>query len=41
VILDCVDDRAKSFYERWGFVELLGDPYRLFLGASALAAKME
>jgi GNAT superfamily N-acetyltransferase len=40
VILDCVDDRAKAFYHRWDFAELPGNPYRLFLSASTLAAMM-
>jgi GNAT superfamily N-acetyltransferase len=37
VILDCVDDRAKAFYERWDFTALPGNPYRLFLSSNALA----
>lgn len=41
VILDCVDDRAKSFYQRWDFAEVPGSPYRLFLSAKTLAAMME
>lgn len=40
VILDCVDDRAKAFYQRWDFAELPGNPYRLFLSANGLAAMM-
>lgn len=40
VILDCVDDRAKSFYERWNFAELPGNPYRLFLSTKTLLAMM-
>lgn len=40
VILDCVDDRAKRFYQRWDFAELPGNPYRLFLNARMLAAMM-
>lgn len=40
VILDCVDDRAKSFYRRWDFAELPGNPYRLFLNSQTLAAMM-
>ena len=40
VILDCVDDKAKSFYQRWDFVELPGNPYRLFLSSQTLAAMM-
>ena len=38
VILDCVDDRAKTFYKRWDFAELPGHPYRLFLSLQTLAA---
>jgi GNAT superfamily N-acetyltransferase len=40
VILDCVDDRAKAFYERWDFSELPGSPYRLFLSSQTLTAMM-
>ena len=40
VILDCVDDRAKSFYQRWDFSELPGNPYRLFLSSQTLTAMM-
>lgn len=38
VILDCIDDRAKSFYKRWDFAELPGNPYRLFLSSQTLTA---
>jgi GNAT superfamily N-acetyltransferase len=41
VILDCVNDKAKSFYQRWDFAELPGHPYRLFLDARTLAAMMK
>lgn len=41
VILDCIDDRAKAFYQRWDFAELPGHPYRLFLSAGTLAALMK
>ncbi len=41
VILDCVDDAAKSFYQHWDFVELPGHRSRLFLSASQLTAMME
>ena len=41
VILDCVSDQAKTFYQRWDFNELPGRPYRLFLSAGRLAAMME
>jgi GNAT superfamily N-acetyltransferase len=40
VILDCIDDRAKTFYQRWDFAELPGHPYRLFLSSQMLAAMM-
>lgn len=36
VILDCLNDRAKAFYQRWDFQELPGHPYRLFLSADLL-----
>ncbi|MGH2617961.1 MAG: GNAT family N-acetyltransferase [Thermomicrobiales bacterium] len=31
VIVDAKDDRAREFYERYGFRRLADDPYRLFL----------
>lgn len=31
VVVDAKDDRAKSFYQKYGFLELLGVPNRLFL----------
>ncbi len=37
VILDCVDDRAKAFYEKWNFSTLPGHPYKLFLNSQTLA----
>lgn len=40
VILDCVDDNAKAFYQRFDFAELPGHPYRLFLSAAQLEALM-
>lgn len=40
VVLDCVNDQAKSFYRRWDFAELPGHPYRLFLSGQTLAALM-
>ncbi len=40
VILDCVDDAAKSFYRRFDFAELPGRPYRLFLSAAMLKAML-
>ena len=41
VILDCLDDNAKAFYKKWGFEELPGYPYRLFLSASQLRRMMQ
>jgi len=41
VIIDCINDAAKSFYQRWDFAELPGHPYRLFLSADTLAALMQ
>lgn len=40
VILDCVNDAAKAFYQRFDFEELPGHPYRLFLSAARLEAMM-
>lgn len=40
VILDCIDDAAKSFYQKFDFGELPGHPYRLFLTAAQLGAMM-
>ena len=40
VILDCIDDHAKAFYQRWDFAELPGNPMRLYLSAQALNALM-
>jgi GNAT superfamily N-acetyltransferase len=40
VIIDCVDDRARAFYQRWDFAELPGHPYRLFLSSQTLTAMM-
>lgn len=41
VILDCLNDAAKQFYQQWDFAELPGHPYRLFLSAKRLEAMME
>lgn len=40
VILDCVDDASKRFYQHFDFVELPGHPYRLYLTATQLHAMM-
>jgi GNAT superfamily N-acetyltransferase len=41
VVLDCIDDVAKAFYQRWDFKEMPGHPYRLLLRASELEALMQ
>ena len=41
VLLDCLNDDAKAFYQHWDFAELPGHPYRLFLSAKQLDAMME
>jgi GNAT superfamily N-acetyltransferase len=41
VILDCIGDSSKAFYQQWDFSELPGHAYRLFLSARQLAAMME
>lgn len=40
VILDCVDDHSKAFYQRFDFHELPGHPYRLFISFDQLEAMM-
>jgi len=40
VILDCLTDTAKSFYQKWDFAELPGHPYRLFVSYQQLEAMM-
>jgi GNAT superfamily N-acetyltransferase len=41
VLLDCLNDDAKAFYQHWDFAELPGHPYRLFLSVTRLDAMME
>jgi GNAT superfamily N-acetyltransferase len=41
VVLDCVNDATKGFYQQWGFSELPGHPYRLFVSAKQLDAMMK
>ena len=41
VILDCINESAKAFYQHWDFAELPGHPYRLFLSAKRLEAIMQ
>ena len=33
IVIDCIDEEAKSFYARWDFREVPGRPLRLFLSA--------
>jgi GNAT superfamily N-acetyltransferase len=40
VILDCVDQAAKRFYQRFDLRELLGYPLRLFVSAKTLESNM-
>ncbi len=41
VILDCLTDAAKRFYQKWDFAELPGHPYRLFVSYRQLEAMMQ
>jgi ribosomal protein S18 acetylase RimI-like enzyme len=41
VILDCLNDAAKAFYQKWEFRELPGHPYRLFLSTVQLHAMID
>jgi GNAT superfamily N-acetyltransferase len=40
VILDCVDEAAKTFYQRWDFREVPGRAMRLFVPFAALEKLM-
>ncbi|MCP4406553.1 MAG: GNAT family N-acetyltransferase [Gammaproteobacteria bacterium] len=40
VILDCINDSAKAFYEKWDFREFPGHENRLFLSWRQLEAMM-
>jgi GNAT superfamily N-acetyltransferase len=40
VILDCINDNAKTFYQKWDFRELPGHPYRLLVSYRQLEAMM-
>ncbi|WP_295394562.1 GNAT family N-acetyltransferase [uncultured Thiodictyon sp.] len=40
VILDCIDENAKTFYRRWDFRELPGHGNRLYLSWMQLEAMM-
>jgi len=40
LILDCIDEDAKRFYQRWDFREMPGCPMKLYLSAQSLDAMM-
>ena len=40
VVLDCVSESAKTFFQQWDFSELPGQPMKLFLSARRLEAMM-
>jgi GNAT superfamily N-acetyltransferase len=40
VVLDCITDAARAYYQQWDFHEVPGHPYRLFLSARRLEAMM-
>lgn len=40
VVLDCIDEQAKAFYQRFDFREIPGKPLRLFLPTATLDAMM-
>jgi ribosomal protein S18 acetylase RimI-like enzyme len=40
VVIDCIDDAAKAFYQQWDFREVPGRPLRLFLSAQTLEEMM-
>ncbi len=41
VILDCINDAAKSFYQHYDFKQLPGHPYRMFLSVKQLDEMMK
>jgi GNAT superfamily N-acetyltransferase len=40
VVLDCLNESAKRFYQHYDFTELPGHPHRLYLSAQRLEAMM-
>jgi ribosomal protein S18 acetylase RimI-like enzyme len=40
VVLDCVDEKAKSFYQKFDFTEVPGHSMKLFLSFKLLEAMM-
>jgi ribosomal protein S18 acetylase RimI-like enzyme len=41
VVVDAKDENAKSFYRRYGFIELAGDPRRLILPVTSIAQTLD
>jgi len=41
VVVDCLNESAKRFYQEWDLAELPGQPYRLFFSAKKLEALMQ
>jgi GNAT superfamily N-acetyltransferase len=41
VVVDCLSDTAKAFYERWDFQQLPSYPNRLFLSTKRLESMMQ
>ena len=40
VIVDCLNERVKAFYQQWDFREVPGHPYRLYLSRNQLTSMM-
>lgn len=36
VIIDCLDDNAKQFFQKFDFLEVPGNPYRLYMSITRL-----
>lgn len=41
IVVDCLNEDAKAFYERWNFRELPGHPLRLFVSIAEVEAMMK
>ena len=41
VVVDAIDDAARTFYERWGFVRFQEDSYRLVLPMGSIEKLVE
>ena len=41
IVIDCLGDSAKAFYQHWDFTEIPGNPLRLYLTARMLNALMK